>query len=240
MEKIRSKQTFLLTLLIITGVLLVTTAILFLINVENSILILILLPITLVLLIGFLYIKYKYDLATHSYQISRLLNSTEHDHKYKLNSFDQSFDTYLIQNKNYDLFYKDGNLSTFYKIGSGRTDKKRDTTLYSITILKDHTILFRSDLINKVLFNLENSLPKHTKYNKSIFYIFKTVDEFTQESIDDANFVYFKKERKFDIILINVLLSKKDQTIYFLHTKDYAPTPYYRFAIDELIKILES
>jgi|SRR5690625_842242 len=238
MKNIKKNMTILLISIIVISIITLTMSIfVFLLLNKNDFISTILAILSIIFVIILLKLNEKFEYLRHNYNLEGLINQSETPFKINKNFTIESLSNHLIKNHNYIHHLNSNNFIILYKFEN--TNKKRRQSLKAILIYKQN-IKFNSYSSNNAFEKLENELSKNNKYFKRSFIQFKIQEKSIDENnIEEANEIFFINHRKNNISLNNVIYSKKDKEIYFLHSKTFKPLNILNETINEIKMIIK-
>ncbi len=198
------------------------------------------LVIVLALILTFILMKFynEFNYLKHEFVMVSLIENNEKPIPTEINIADVSFERHIIDKLGYKHYKNQPNYSIYYKVDKGLTKRKSQSTLYAILLYKKE-LSFIDDSSNKMFEDLEKSLYKKEKYRQRVFLQLKqTADHFTKENIEDTNKIFFISHRRNNIVVLNLLFSKKLKELYYLHSNTIKQPSYLNIAYEEINKLL--
>lgn len=230
----KKRITLVVAALLSVAIVLVTSIILFFIDIDirHSSLIVILLLIGLLILV--LWIKPKVMYYSMQYRYLLLLENAYKPYKVR-ETFDQKWLDKIILS-GFQYAYKHDVFDVLFRIRKTLEKKVFRTyhTLEMITIIKDNDIDFYSDLIEEQYRKIWIEHEAKKRISKQVIIQFKMYDTFTEDIKADLDRVIIFREGINYLISVNCGYFKDDQEIYFLHSNTYFPNLYYKYTVDRL------
>jgi ABC-type multidrug transport system fused ATPase/permease subunit len=108
-----------------------------------------------------------------------------------------------------------------------------------IIVIRDEKLKFDHPIFAQKVNELEKEYltTKKVRFSNYSMIHIKYSDTFTDELKDGVDQVVFDKHGKHHVTLINGFYHTKDQTLYFLHSKKYVPTLYYKYVVDLILSL---
>jgi len=108
-----------------------------------------------------------------------------------------------------------------------------------ITVIKDNSIDFYSDLLNDQYKKIWNEYQAKYRISKQVILQFKKYNSFNEEIKTDLDRVIAFREGTNYLITINCGYFEKEQTVYYLHSDTYYPNLYYKYAVENIKAIVK-
>lgn len=235
--KMRSQLIIIILLAIVIIASVVSAFVLLLSSLANySILVIV---VTIIVTIILLKVKNNFEYTRHMYTLEELLRNAEKPFKLNKAILNDNYLSQLITKFNYQLYTKTNDYKLYYKIEHGLTKQKRNRILYAILII-NNDISFIDKQTNQAYYDLERSLTKKDRYDKRIFFQFKTTkDTFTDEDIEDANKIFFLSVPNENIVVLNTIYDLKNKNIYYLYSNEVKKPYILDIAYNELNKLIK-
>lgn len=222
-----------MALVVAASITLLVTAI----PIEISSLIVILLLVGLLIVIFSLRGRILYNAMLYKYHL--LLANSQPPYKVKEN-FDNKWVDKLIT-MGFQYGEKHDYVDVLYRISKPIDGRKWRVyhVLDIVAIIKDNEIGFYSDILND--FYKKIWMEHEAKYHisKQVILQFKMYDEFSEEHKVKLDEIIAFREGINYLITINAGYFMKKNTFYFLHSKDYYPNIYYKYAVDLIESIVK-
>jgi hypothetical protein len=142
----------------------------------------------------------------------------------------------LLNEHHYTSFISHEEYSILYKLTSNLANNK-DQTLMIVVVITDDKVRFEDLQLAKDLGRLEHKIPKKQKYKNRIIMQFKAGNVNDDQLVASANKVFFFLQARMNFVLINCIFQKDNRQLYFLHSKDYTPTAYYQYGVNEIKRL---
>lgn len=144
-----------------------------------------------------------------------------------------------VTNQNF-IFYKSfNNFSLYYKFDKVLKSSKRSKSAI-IAIIMSGTSNVSDQSVQKAINDFEDTFYKTEKFRNHIIIQFKNVNNIVQNDINFAqNISFIKPTNSHYLILINIISSQTENQVYYLNSIEYSPNIYYKFALDEIEKLLK-
>lgn len=225
MKNLKRKMNLYLVLLLSLSAALLTVLIILLVRIEKVDLLSIFLIIGA---IGMVYLLLKlydrFDYLKHEYILVSLMTNKQGEIKFNPKKTFNLRD--VLKSLDYQHFKSTNDFSIYYKISSGITKKKRNNTLYAVSVF-NRNIAFSDDKTTNAFIDLEQSLYKKEKYYNQIFIQLKEKNgKFEEEEKLDADKIFFVTTRKVNVVLLNALYNINNNSAYYLFNSNIK-LPYY-------------
>lgn len=211
----------------------------FLLPIDESYQISIVIVLLLLLITGMLMFKPRLVYYQEIFAYYKLKDKQDPPIKFKYSLFSQSFSDKLLE----DGFLRSYSNESFTLYSKYAKDRKefhlKRSMLIVFVIIKDESMDYQERKIIQRINKLEDALYKEKKriFNYTVF-VAKEGPKLTNEIKESCDNVSFSKVGSRSIININLFFETSSNSSYFLYSDSYSPSIYYRFAVGLLKDII--
>lgn len=109
-----------------------------------------------------------------------------------------------------------------------------------VTVIKNKSIDLYDSRIEKEYKKLWQRFEKEQHLNKQIILQFRQVDDLDDKTKDDLNRIISYREGDNYLITVNCGYYPKTNQVYYLHSNKFSPNAYYRYAVSQIEEIIET
>ncbi|MDD3171110.1 MAG: hypothetical protein PHO86_02195 [Bacilli bacterium] len=145
----------------------------------------------------------------------------------------------FLEKHNYQLFVNNSNVTIYFKIEKSLSKKTFISTslIEIVTIIKKQELDAYTDQIEDELKKLWAIYEKEYHLNKQIIMQFKKYNNFSEDIKKELDRIISYKEGDNYLININCGYIENEAELYFLHSNEYYPNRYYKYAVDIIKEI---
>lgn len=191
----------------------------------------------LIILAIILKLNKQYKIYDYLFKLNILLETANKPINSKTNTDDEGFIEKLSIN-GYKIHKSYPNFDTYFRFENLLQRSNKTKTAYIIVRIKTN-LKFTSDEITKAINLFEDDYTKKEKFRNHFIMIFKTADEFdatNKTEVEDVLFINPVKNH--NLVLINILFSRKEKKVYYINSKNHNPNQYYNYVVKEIEKLI--
>lgn len=142
--------------------------------------------------------------------------------------------------RNFTIFCDSDAFTLVYRI----TKNTRQTIIHQpmleiVVLIKKASMTYTEQIITKTINRLEDDCAKRKlSYRNYSIFLIKTGSPLTETENDLVDQVVFERQNGHNIVAINGFYDEETHKLYFLHSDQFYPTVYYKYAVDLLLSLI--
>lgn len=146
-----------------------------------------------------------------------------------------------LQNNGYHSHVNKDDYTIYYKIGNSITNRSliKKGMIEIITVFRNSDLDFYGDVIEEEYKSLWMKYEKEHKLNKQVIIQFKKYDSFDEKIKSDLDQIIAYKYGDNHLVQLNCGFFSDTNSIYYLHSKKYHPSVYYKRAVETIESVIK-